>query len=64
MPETKRTAELHRCPGCKRNVRPNVLEDVPARPNAHPPIPARQRVRCPAKGCDMFWYVILGYDAD
>jgi hypothetical protein len=57
MPETKRTEALHRCPSCKRRVKPFVLEEIPAFPKANPPIPARQRVRCSAVGCRHMWYV-------
>lgn len=59
MPESRRTDEFHRCPNCKRRVKPHVLEDIPARATALPPIPARQRVRCSAVGCREMWYVVI-----
>lgn len=63
MPETKRTKDFHRCPDCKRRVKPFVLEDIPALIHAKPPIPRRQRVRCSAIGCRHFWYISFP-DAD
>lgn len=55
MKKVKRTDLEYDCPHCKKYVKPYVLEDIPAMPEARPPIPFRQRVECPA--CEGTWYV-------
>lgn len=45
------------CPQCKRYVRPTILREVQAFPNARPPIPRRYVVRCPRDVCLSTFYV-------
>lgn len=58
MAKKSRASNFIRCPSCKRNGRPWILERIQAFPRAQPPIPARAIVKCPAEKCGMKFYVV------